>query len=320
MDRVRQYLMPFAVVGLTLISVTAGFRFYHTLFGLTTAILCCVVFETLRLACLWSLVVSGWFAKVLAIPIYAIVTLTCAFVAITSFHAEIIESHTEATKIMEQELAKRIDLVKRAYAQKVENDLKRLDEKIDQCNLKLAMRPNSGYWHNRLEQVHNERAAMMTTRENFFNTVPAENKKEWIDYQAAVLGLTLAPLSVSLHGSPAFTTAIQELWGITEIAAKKIVSIIIVTTSECGIILLSLLAKAKMSNDEKSNRTVLAELRKRHDDTEIKAFLEKCKASLDKNGRLPLSRHLGKKQREMRRAIIECRLSGDEVLRLFHAD
>ncbi|MCI0552066.1 MAG: hypothetical protein L0287_14025 [Anaerolineae bacterium] len=312
-ERPKHYLLMFAVIGLTLISVTAGFSFYHTLFGLTTAILCCVVFETLRLACLWSLVNSGWLAKILAIPVYTMTTLTCAFVAITSFHAEIIESHTQATKSMEQEMTKRIDLVRRAYVQRVEDDLRRLYERIDQCNRKLALYPASSYWHNRLVQLQNEREARVMERNHFLETIPTDKRKEWIEYQAAMLGLTLEPLSVSLTGSLAFTTAINELWGITEVGAKKIVSIIIVTTSECGIILLSLLVKGSSSSIGKGKRAVLTALRNYFDETEIKTFFQKCNASLSSHGRLPLSRQLGKKQREMRRVLIESLGSEDEV-------
>ncbi|MCI0565235.1 MAG: hypothetical protein MN733_42765, partial [Nitrososphaera sp.] len=312
-ERPKHYLLMFAVIGLTLISVTAGFSFYHTLFGLTTAILCCVVFETLRLACLWSLVNSRWLAKVLAIPVYTMTTLTCAFVAITSFHADIIESHTKATKSIEREIAKRIDLVRCAYVQKVEDDLNRLDERIDQCNRKLALYPTSSYWHNRLIQLQNEREAKVVERDHFLETIPTDKRKEWIEYQAAILRLTLEPLSVSLTGSPAFTTAINELWGITEVGGKKIVSIIIVTTSECGIILLSLLVKGSRAIEENDSQLILTALRKRFDDDEIKGFLKKCKLSFSKDGRLPLSRQLGKKQREMRRVVIESVSSEDEV-------
>lgn len=319
MDRIRKYVILCAVVGLTLISVSAGFRFYHTLFGLVIAILCCVVFETLRLACLWSLVVTGWLAKVVAMPMYVMITMTCAFVAITSFHAEIIASYAQATKLTEQEIARRIGVIKHEYAKKVQNDLSKLDEEIDRCKRKLAFNQTAIYWKNRLEQLTTERQAIVKERDIFLDTMPTEKRKEWIEHHAATLGINFEPLPISLQGSAAMTIAIQELWSLPELAAKKIVSIIIVITTEFGIVLLSLLAKGRGSANTPNGQPILEILRKKFDDTDIQKFMEKSEASFKKHGRLPLSQQLGKKQREIRKIIVENKISGDELGKLFVA-
>ncbi len=317
MDRIRKYIILCAVVGLTLISVSAGFRFYHTLFGLVIAILCCVVFETLRLACLWSLMVRGWLAKVVAMPMYVLITLTCAFVAITSFHAEIIESYALATKLAEHEINKRINVIKRGYAQKVQNDLSKVYEEIDRCKRKLALNQTSIYWKNRLEQLTTERQAIVKERDIFLDSMPTEKRKEWIEHQAAILGINFEPLPPSLQGSAAMTIAIQELWSLSELAAKKIASIIIVITTECGIVLLSLLVKGGIPDSISNGQRILDILRKKFDDADIQKFIEKSEVSFKKYGRLPLSQQLGKKQREIRKIIVESKISGDDLQRLF---
>ena len=51
-NKSREYVLMTAVVGLSIISVSAGYDFYDTLFGKNTAILCCTIFEMIRLACL----------------------------------------------------------------------------------------------------------------------------------------------------------------------------------------------------------------------------------------------------------------------------
>ena len=317
MKQKRANLILVAVIGLTLISVSAGFRFYHCLFGLTTAILCCVIFETLRLGCLWSLVAMGWLSKAVAIPVYGLVTVTCGFVAIASFHAEIIESHTEALKSVEQEIFKRAEMVRREYAKHFQAEIRKLDERIDQCTQKLAWNPSSRYWQNRLEQITSARAALMAQRDSLLSTMPVSKRKEWVEYHAAVLGMQFEPLPTAQYGSVAMTAAIEELWGMNEIATKKIVSILIVVTTEFGIVLLSLLIQHSPSPATSKLDQLVEILKKRFDDDELKTFLEKCTVSLNKNGRLPSSQQLGKKQREMRKLIIDSNLSGDELMRLF---
>lgn len=317
MKQKRANLILAAIIGLTLISVSAGFRFYYYLFGLTTAILCCVIFETLRLGCLWSLVAMGWLSKAVAIPVYGLVTVTCGFVAIASFHAEIIESHTDALKSVEREISKRVEMVRQEYAKHFQTEIHRLDERIDQCKQKLAWNPSSRYWQNRLEQVTSARAALMAQRDSLLSTMPASKRKEWVEYHAAVLGMQFEPLPAAQHGSVAMTTAIEELWGMSEIATKKIVSILIVVTTEFGIVLLSLLIQHAPSPATSKLDQLVEILKKRFDHEELKAFSEKCTTSLSEHGRLPASQLLGKKQREIRKLIIERNLHGDEMMQLF---
>lgn len=316
MTRNKEKLILLGVIGLSLISVTAGFNFYHTLFGMAIAILCTLIFETLRVACLWSLVVEGWLlGKIIAVPIYSLTAITCAFAAITSFHAEIIASHATAMKPVEEEIGRRIELVKRAYVTTIGEEIGRLDERIDQCKRKLALNPESHYWKNRLIQLDGERQLMIANRDSFLSVIPQQGREAWLSSQAALLGLEFEPLPQPAHGSIAFSQAIQELWGISELAGKKAVSIIIVLTTELGIVLLSLLAQGRVIMAD-SRQKLLKELRKKFEDTEIRAFVAKCAESLEKKQRLPYMRELGKHQREVRRHIIRNGSTEQEIMEL----
>lgn len=317
MSKAREYIILAAVLGLTVISVGAGFSFYKALFDETTAIICCIIFETLRLTCLWSLAVYGWIRRIVAIPVYILVALTCAFASIASFHARILESHAEALKPAQTEISRKIELTKRAYVKMVMVDLKALDEKIDQCNRNLAWNPQSAYWKNRLEQLTIRRQEIVAARDRFLNQIPTENKEAWISQNASLLGLELEPTSSTPHGSAAMTKAIQELWNVSEVAAKKVVSTIIVVTVECGIILLSLFAKKNGRSKGKDKQRILAILRERFADDEIRAFLERSADYFKKRGRLPLSRELGKRQREIRKTISDGSFGRGEIRQLF---
>lgn len=219
-------------------------------------------------------------------------------------------------KPLENEIAKRIDIIKRTYAKKIDVELKTIDEKIDLCNRKLAWNLASNYWKNRLSQFIMESQEIMTERDTFLTEVPTENREVWLTRHASWLGIELEPLPVKLHGSTATTKAVQELWGVTDLRAKKIVSIIIVITVECGILLMSLLAKGKKQNLKLNNHKILDILKSNFDDSEIERFLDKSLIIFKKHGRLPLSSELGKRQREIRKIIIDENIQSDFIQQL----
>ncbi len=313
MSKVQKHILLLVVIGLSLISITAGFEFYKSLFDLTIAILCCLIFEIIRLGCLWSFVILNWFNKVITIPIYIFVSLTCALAAITSFHSNIIERQTQELKPLENELTRRIEIIKRKYAKDVTMELKSIKDKIDLCQRKLAWNPNSSYWKNRLSQLTMHSDIVQAKCDSFLYEQPIQNKEAWISRNTSLLAIELEPLPSSMQGSTSITTAIQELWGIKEMRAKKIISIIIVITVECGILLLSLLAKGNVQNRNSNNHKILDLLRIKFEDTEIRRFLKRCQESYIKFGRPPLTRELGKKQRQIKKMIINENDDKDQI-------
>jgi hypothetical protein len=317
-QRARQFVLRATVIGLTLISVLAGFDFYSALFNVATAVLCCVVFETIRIACLWSFTFHRSH-RLAAIPIYVLMAGTCSLASITSFHARIVESHGRASLPIETIIAGNINLIKSAYATNTENMLTSLHSKIDICRRKLASNPESKYWQNRLEQRTTELRQIVAERDRFLTTMPDHNREAWLAHHAALLDVNLEPLPMSLNATTATTQAITELWGLSELQAKKIVSFIIVISVECAIILLSLLARGDMRRTAKevySSSMVLHELRQDHPDDKIRQFLERNKKYLRKQGRLPYASELGRGQREMRKTISKYELSQKDILQI----
>lgn len=304
MTNIKKYVLMGVVVGLTLISLFAGFHFYRSLFDIKVAVLCCVLFEIIRLGCLWSFVILNWLNKLITIPLYIFVSLICALAAITSFHSSIIERQKQDQKPLEEELSRRINIIKHEYAKRISNELIILNEKIDICQRKLALNPDAVYWKNRLSQRTTERQQLQEERDRFLSEQITDQKEEWISRNASILSIEFEPLSSSIGGSTHTTKAIEQLWGISEIRTKKIVSIIIVLTVEFGILLLSLLAKENVPKIkaiiENSNIQILKE---KFEDHEINRFLSRCQDFLTQYNRLPFSRELGKKQREMLKLV-----------------
>jgi hypothetical protein len=317
MSSANIHVLRGAVIGLTLVSVSAGFEFYHNLFGLATAILCCVIFETIRLGCLWAWLFSGRARQLIALPIYLMVAFTCATAGITSFHARIIERQSEKLEPLEQAMAERIRLIQRTYALKVADKLRAVEEKIDFSRRKLAWNPKSSYWNNRLAQLIAQRLETVTERDRFLSATPEENREQWIARNASMLDLDLKPIDSALHCATAYTKAIQELWRVSELQAKNTVSIIIVICVECGIVMLSLLARPGPNKKQTipANR-LLRELLGRFNKVQIRKFVEKSEVSLREQGRLPLTKELSQKQREIKRALLTADPAGTELQEL----
>ena len=122
-----------------------------------------MVFELIRLGCLWSFIIFSWYSKVITIPLYCFVSLICTLAAVTNFHASIIKRQAEEAKPIEDEITIRIDKIKQSYVKKVEGKIDLLDKKIDVCDKNLAWNQNSHYWKNRLQQLKRQKQNVSIT-------------------------------------------------------------------------------------------------------------------------------------------------------------
>ena len=299
------YTLRAIVIGLTLISVTAGFEFYAALFGVVTAILCCLIFETLRLGCIWSLLL-GWKSRIAVMPLYILIAGTCFLAALTSFQARIIESQEEAMQPIREVRGENLIRIKSAIASHGSGQLSELDSKIDVCQRKLAWNPQSHYWQNRLGHLTTQHQHLVASRDSLLSILPQDIDDEWLASQAALFDVTLESLPAQTGSAVATTRAIRELWGVTETQAKRMVSLIIAISVECAIVLLSLLSigDRKVTTKKKpQGGGILQRLRQEYSDTRIRQFLEKNQASLATHGRPPLVSELGRAQRKMRQVM-----------------
>lgn len=320
MDKTRRYFLMLAVFGLTSISVMSGYGFYASLFGVKKAVVLVLVFETIRLGCIWSLMIYGWIRNTVAGFVYALIALTCSFSAVSNFTASIMEQERKKSILYEKEISRRIDFIKRAYVEKkVSGDLMKIEDKINTCKIRLAKsRPDSQYWKNRLIQRKAQRDSLVAQRDRFLSEIPQDDRERWITKNVAWLGLELEPIPVTLRGSSTTTEAIEKIWHLSEASAKRIVGLIIIVTVEIGIVLLAFMTRCGTGSDDSANHydhRALKALRKRFSDEVIKRFLEKF---LD-CGWMPPSRKLSLKQREIRKFLEHEGFNGDEIAGLIEA-
>ena len=178
--------------------------------------------------------------------------------------------------------------------------------------------PRKIHWKNRLIQRKAQRDSLVAQRDRFLSEIPQDDRERWISKHAAWLGMELEPIPATVRGSSTTTEAIEKIWHLSEASAKRVVGLIIIVTVEIGIVLLAFLIRYGTQSDDSANHydhQALKTLRKRFSDEIIKRFLEKF---LD-YGRMPPSRKLSLKQREIRKFLEHEGFNGDEIAGLIEA-
>jgi hypothetical protein len=248
----------------------------------------------------------GWKSRIAVLPLYILIAGTCFLAAITSFQARIIESQEKAMRPINDVRNNNLIRIKSAIASQNSKQLDELDSKIDVCQRKLAWNPQSHYWQNRFGQLTTLRQRLVASRDSLLSILPQDVNDEWLATQAAMFDVTLQSLPAQAGSAVATTQAIRELWGVSEMQAKRIISLVIAVSVECAIVLLSLLSigDRKVAPKKKpQSGGLLQRLRQEYSDTHIRQFLEKNQASLATHGRPPLVSELGRAQRKMRQVM-----------------
>lgn len=105
------------------------------------------------------------------------------------------------------------------------------------------------------------------------------------------------------------TFAFSELWGVTDLAFKKMPVSIVVITTECGIVLLSLLAKGGFQNQQVPTADqLIKQLESQFDRARLPLFSKNVKARLLKE-QVAFARALSRGQLEMRKITTKRKLA-----------
>lgn len=249
MIKARRHILFVAVTGLTIIRLHAGFDFYTALFGTVTAILCSAIFETISLGCIWSFVYSRARKIMVILPLYLVIAVMAAGAGAVSFHARIIDSVGESRRPVEAELGDRISQVKSSYAVYYSDKIRQVEEKINTGRARLASDPESPYWINRVQQRILEKGDLVVERNQKLDEMP-KDKERWVSQNAAVVGLTFDVLSEEIGDASSMTRAIEELFHVGSIVAKKAVAMAIVSIIEFGILLLAFISREEKEEDQ----------------------------------------------------------------------
>ncbi len=292
--------MGFAGValGFTVISAWNGFHFYRVLFGVSMAVLISVTFEVARFSCLFKYIRKGKRPGILAITLYIATAAFCAFSSINSFTAEFIRQNRLNSRVYQLQ----IDNIRQVYAKRSQTRLETFEQDIQFIKNQVAKYPGRKYWERRLEQILSDRDAFITKREEFLNYNPPD-PEEWIRVQSAKLEIKTAKGSPENEAILSVKQALQELWGLDELTAQKIVGIILTLVVELAIILLAALStmeeqrgSMKVKKEAALHENAAEKNEIEFDERHVEIFREYIK---DK-GKLPPKRTLTKKLRPIR--------------------
>ena len=293
-------------IGLTAISMKGGYYFYVNLFDVSTAILAVSVFEILRLVLLYIMVSWHGGQKAVAVPIYILVAIMCAFAAAASYHAKILQKYESDTASYRTELQNRANQIKTAYAQKENERIDAIEADMVQAEKNKALKPYSSYWRTRYDQLATNYDSLVTRRDSFLSEAPKEDIEVWISHHASIFNINFEPLANQKYGSSMVTTALQELWHVSDVRVKKVVAVIFVVALECTIILLAFFAHTfRIESFEEKDKVIelIHQLRSEFDEILLNKFIDKAHTCFLIYGRLPSSKDLSRNLRPVRNIV-----------------
>ena len=316
MEKKLKYIFAVLSVGLSLISLKSGFNAYQeTIQDLTMTILAIFVFEALRLSMLYPLVWWEFRRKMIALPLYLLISFICGAASTTSFFNEIEHSRLAIIEVRNNELDRRIGSIKQNYAVVYKKELIKVDNEKDQLNQKIIAKPWIQSYKKNLELSSQKHDLLITERDSLLSYWPQNDKEEWISHHAAILGLTFEPLPVANIGS-SMARAIQELFGVTFYTAQKFVAITLTLGIEFGILILAIFSsfctKPRSKNKPKKIRQVtwtgngiIKELNNKYGREVIVKFVDKAYPFFLEQGRLPSTSGLNKNLRSIRSFVAQ---------------
>lgn len=311
-----KYILISLSAGLTFLSMQAGFHFYNSLFGHTIAWTASLVFESLRFSTLYSILYLKGTKKAIGWLLYIFIALTCSFAAISSFHARILQSQKNEQSMIQHKLQPQIDLVKSRYVARADSLLSLIDSDVKYCERKLAADPTSQYWANRLDQIKQKKNQISTELDSILTTATTTDPVLWLSKHSAQVGVSLNftdnQSSTFLIGS-----SIQQVIGLSEFKAKKLVAIIITCAVELGILLLALLSQTIGTSDPDRRKNIWLTLAKYFDMNAIIRFRDSHCGYYLENHTLPNNRHLSKVHRKIKKRLIAGDFSTEQFVGFF---
>lgn len=228
-------------VGLTFVSLSAGFYLYSALFTLYTATLICVVFEILRLSTLYAVSIFHGKARFIVSLLYVIIVCICFFASVISLDTQIIQKSNEHTAVIEKQIEADLYNVRHEYSKIYDEKLKDLNEKRDLFNRRLASNPKSKYYTARLQQVNEELDSLEKERTDKLNKLSFGNiSREEIKTHLSILGIKDGGVYESKDIS-AFQEALNGLFKLDVLQLQKLIGYSLAFGIEAGILLLAIL-------------------------------------------------------------------------------
>lgn len=233
-------------IGLTFISLFAGFTLYQSLFGIGLAILISCIFEVLRLSSLYSFKQFKGIFKAITILLYILIAGTCFTASVLSFNSKIIENEDKYKESIKTQMIADIHTIKESYSKKIDNDIAILEESKNKLEILQSKYPSKTDYQLKIAQRIEKINELNNKREEFFESV--KETPEWISNQKAILGIAETNEYKNLK-SP-IARASQESLGFDENQLQKVFGFVLTLIIEMGIVLLGVLGIASKKDEE----------------------------------------------------------------------
>ena len=318
LSKIRTFGLILLTLALTSLSVKAQFNFWKVLFGIETAVTASFVFELLRILSLFNVIRRVRGKKVIGMMIYLPLAMFCGIIAIISWHSEIIEINMKETELNNIQYQKKIELIKTEYAQKVNENIYRIDKDIYYVDSRIAGNSNSVYWVNRKLQLENSKIELINEMDLFLSQEP-ENPQIWIEKNSAILNLEVDPSIQKSNSYNSLEISILNIFHLTPEKARKLVAIVFVIFVEIGILFLAFMTE----NDKSDNgmtiyQKAIIPLESMHNPDDIKFLLLKCSETIRTRGLLSKSSEVTAKLRPIRKDILKMNLNKQQMYELFN--
>jgi len=239
----KRYLFFSLSVGLSIISLVAGFSIFKVFFGVKTAFLIATVLELLRLSSLYSISTFKKYYKFVALSLYVLVAIVCFTSATISFNADIIDKNRDITLTNNKTLDADLYIIKQTYSQKIDKEIKVIKVLLASTEKKYTAWNKSKTYKRRIDLYNDKINKLINNKEKFLNKYNNSNiDKNWILSQKAILNIDTGNKKEEVIEINGIEQATKEFLNIDKITFQKIIGISLAIVIEIGIILLMLIS------------------------------------------------------------------------------
>lgn len=229
-----------ASIGLTFVSLWAGWHLYESMFGFALACLIAIIFEILRLSCLYSISSMKGTSRVVILVLYGILSFVCFSAGVLSFNSKIIKADDDRKFQVQKSMTNDVFIIKNEYSKRIDEQIRVVERHKSQMVQFLAQYPMSKIYPEKIRLDDEKINELNQKREAFFAS-GAEPTSEWISNQKAILGIQQVNDVFENINSPTARAA-TEFFGIGDTKLQKYAGVVLTFSIECGIILLVVLS------------------------------------------------------------------------------
>ena len=232
------------------------------------------IFETLRLATLYSISKFDGFYRGLSLVLYTMTAFVCFSAGAISFNSNVIErSNTRHIEIAKSQ-SNDIFLIKNEFSKRIDEKIEKVKKHKRNLELTLERFPNSSTTQRNISKYEQDLVEFENERIEFFRSIENGSTDTWISDQKAKLGLAQISDVYNSEMSP-ISKAAFELYGIDDIKLQKYTGVILTFSIEMSIIILAILG-LNIKNEEEIKEEIVEE------NPEIKKKEKKDKKSISK--------------------------------------